>query len=349
MPESPLVQPPPRPHPDAAVQLSRPAPAITVVLPVHNQGATIAARYAELTAVLAGRSYEILAVDDGSTDASFAVLRDLAARDPCLRVVRLRRGFGRTAALAAGFDRARGAVVVTLDAEGRTDPADIPRLLHYLDQGYDVVSGRRDVPRALPTRVGNYLISIATGVRLHDYGCPLKAYRAEVIKEMHLYGDLYRFIPAIASWHGVRIAEVEVHERAGHGVRPGAGLWRVLSVLLDLITVRFLLHYAVRPMHSFGMLGGAMLLISGLLGSYLAIVKFVGGEDIGSRPLLLLALLLALVGIQLLVLGLLAELIVRVYYEVQRKPTYAVREVVEIAAPPSAAVPSPQEGAEAEA
>jgi glycosyltransferase involved in cell wall biosynthesis len=307
------------------------APAITVVLPIHNHRAVIAARYAELKAALDGQSYEILAVDDGSTDGSFVVLRELAAQDLSLRVVRLRRAFGQTAALAAGFAGARGAVIVTLDAEGQTDPLDISRLLAQLDLGFDIVSGRRDGQQPLVISAANRLISMATGVYLHDYGCPLKVYRADVVKDMSLYGDLYRFIPAIASWQGIQIAEVTVRGRQGAGGRTGIRFGRAINVLLDLITVRFLLNYAIRPMHSFGLVGGALLFLAGLFGSYLAVVKIGMGEDIGSRPLLLLTALLGLVGIQFLVLGLLAELTVRVYYEIQRKPIYAIRETVEAA------------------
>jgi glycosyltransferase involved in cell wall biosynthesis len=304
------------------------APLITVVVPVRNRRASIGARIRQVGAALAGHSYEIIAVDDGSIDGTFEALRELAACDPRLRAVQLRRPFGRTAALAAGFERARGAAVVTLDAEGQTNPADVPRLLAKLDEGFDIVSGRRDIPRSLPTRLGNWLISRATRLRLHDYGCPIKAYRADVIAELRLYGDLYRLAPAIASWRGVRVAEAEVHEHLVPEVGPGAGLRRVLAVLLDTITVRFLLGYTARPMQGFGRVGGALLAAGVLLAGYLAVVRLGFGQDIGERPLLLLAALLGLLGAQLLALGLLAELLVRVYYEAQRKPIYAVREEI---------------------
>jgi len=326
MVETSTVQAPPQPTSDLVRPLD--APSITVVLPIHNQRDLIAARYGELRAALQGLLYEIIVVDDGSGDGGFEVLRQLAEGDPHLRAVRLRRAFGRSAALAAGFDRARGATIVTFDAGGQTAAADIPRLLESFERGCDVVSGwRRGIRRMPHIALANWLISAATGVPLHDYGCPLKAYRADVVREMSLYGDLYRFIPAIASWQGVKIAEVEVWGQPS-APRRGA-LLRGVRVLLDLITVRFLLGYAARPMQSFGLIGAGLLLGSSLLGAYLAFVKFGLGEDIGARPLLLLALLLALVGIQFLVLGLLAELIIRVYYESQDKPTYLVRETVE--------------------
>jgi glycosyltransferase involved in cell wall biosynthesis len=312
-------------------------PEITVVLPLQNRRASVARRVAEIGAALDGRRFEILAVDDGSIDGTFAELQRLAATDARLRVVRLRRPFGRTAALAAGFERARGEAVVTIDAEGQTDPADIPALLAKLGQGYDIASGRRDIPRALPTRIGNALISRATRLPLHDYGCPLKAYRTEVVRRLRLYGDLYRLAPAVAAWDGVRVAEVEVRERLVPEAPPGSGLGRIMRVLLDILTVRFLLGYTARPMQAFGRVALALIAAAGVICAYLAALKLALGQDIGERPLLLLAAVLALIGAQFLALGLLAELQVRVYYEAQHKPIYAVRE--EIGAPEEAAAP----------
>lgn len=305
-------------------------PALSVIVPLRNRRATIEQRYLELSAVLhrLGIAYEIIMVDDGSIDGSFGVLHDLATEDRALRAVRLRRRFGRSAALAAGFDRARGALIATIDADGQTDPDDLPLLLSQLDQGHDIVSGRRNRPRSSLTRVGNWLISRATGLHLRDYGCPLKLYRAEAIDDLHLYGDLYRFLPAIAYGQGARVAEVEVRERDGYASPMGGSLLNALGVVLDLITVHFLLRYSKRPMHNFGLLGGLMLVGSVGLAAYLGLVKFVGGQDIGDRPLLLLIALLVLVGIQFLVLGLLAELVVRLYYEMQQKPIYLVRDEI---------------------
>jgi glycosyltransferase involved in cell wall biosynthesis len=306
-------------------------PDITIVLPLQNRRVSIARRVGEIGVALAGRRYEIIAVDDSSIDGSFEALRSLAAADERIHAVQLRRPFGRTAALAAGFERARGTAVVTIDAEGQSDPQDIPALLATLDAGNDIAAGRRDIPRSLPTRLGNALISRVTRLPLHDYGCPLKAYRTDVVRELRLYGDLYRLAPAIAAWQGVRVAEVPVREHVVPEARPGSGLGRVLRVLLDLLTVRFLLGYTARPMQAFGrvalvLLGGAVVICL-----YLALLKIGFGQDIGERPLLLLAAMLALIGVQFLALGLLAELQVRVYYETQQKPIYAVRE--EIGAP----------------
>src|SRR5690349_16317445 len=231
-------------------------PTISIVIPVYNQRAYLAARCAEAHAALAGRPHEIIAVDDGSSDGSFELLRGLADGDPLLRVVRLRRSFGRSAALAAGFARAQGEYVVTLDADAQTEASDILRLLEALDEGYDVVSGWRHTVHQPPhVLAANRLISAVTGVNLHDYGCPLKAYRADVVKELRLYGDISRFLPAIAGWQGVRVAEVAIEGRRVVGRAALGGLPRATRVLLDLITVRFLLGYAARPMQSFGLIG----------------------------------------------------------------------------------------------
>jgi glycosyltransferase involved in cell wall biosynthesis len=317
---------PPEPRGDDAAE----APAISVVIPIRNQRDRIVARCAEAHAALAKWPHEIIVVDDGSTDGGFDVLRELAADDPLLRVVRLRRAFGRSAALAAGFARACGEYIVTLDADAQTEAADIPRLLEAFDDDYDVVSGWRRAVRQPPhVAAANRVISAVTGVRLRDYGCPLKAYRADVVKSLNLYGDLYRFLPAIASWQGVRVAEVAIEGRRVVDEAALGGLLRAARVLLDLITVRFLLGYTARPMQSFGLVGATVLFLAGLLVAYLGYVKIGLGQNIGDRPLLLLTALLALVGIQFLVLGLLAELITRVYFEIQDKPIYVVRETVE--------------------
>ncbi|NWG18803.1 MAG: glycosyltransferase [Chloroflexi bacterium] len=304
------------------------SPDISVVLPFHNRRATIAARYAAIATALRDRSFEVIAVDDGSIDGGYAALAPIAASHACLRVVRLRRSFGLTAAQAAGVDRARGAIVVMIDGDGQMEAGDIPALLDALAAGADVAVGHRTIPRSLPTRVGNLLISAVTGVRLHDYGCPLKAYRADVVRSMRLYGSLYRLAPAIAGWYGATIVEVNVRERHVAGIGPGTGLMRVLQVLLDLLTVRFLRGYAARPMQGFGRVGLALLGAGLALGTYLAYVRLWLQIDIGERPLLLLAALLGLIGVQFLALGLLAELVVRVYFEAQQKPIYAVRDEI---------------------
>ena len=274
-------------------------------------------------------------MDDGSTDGSFEVLKRLHQGDERLKVIRFRRNFGQTAAFAAGFDRSQGQVVITMDADLQNDPADIPLLLEKVVEGYDVVSGwrlpRQDpfLTRRLPSMMANWLISQVTRVRLHDYGCSLKAYRREVVKNVQLYGELHRFIPAIANWTGVSVAEVPVRHYPRRFGKSKYGLSRTARVLLDLLTVRFLLSYSTRPIHIFGGLGLISFVAGISLGGYLSYVKFVLGEKIGDRPLLLLAILLMVMGVQLISMGLLGELVVRTYYETLDKPIYAVREVLD--------------------
>lgn len=309
---------------------------LSVIIPLFNEEENIEPLYSRLKETLEdfGIDHEIIMVDDGSTDGSFDILKGLQAKNPLLRVVRLRRNFGQTAAFAAGFDYARGEVIVTLDADLQNDPADIPALLSKIEEGYDVVSGwrvRRKDPflsRRFPSLVANFLISEVTGVRLHDYGCSLKAYRREVIESIDLYGELHRFIPALASGVGISLAEVPVSHQERRFGRSKYGLSRTLKVLLDLLTVRFLLSYSTRPIHIFGSVGLLAFLAGILLGVYLTYIKFAYYQDIGDRPLLLLAILLMVVGIQTITMGLLGELIVRTYHEAQDKPIYAVREVL---------------------
>jgi glycosyltransferase involved in cell wall biosynthesis len=309
---------------------------LTIVLPVYNEAGALPELHAELTTVLSalGKSYEIIAVDDGSRDESLAVLKQLAQADPHLVVIALRRNFGQTAAFAAGFDHARGAVVVTLDADGQNDPTDIPAILSKLEEGYDIVSGwrqNRKEPfflRRLPSIIANWLISRSTDVKLHDYGCSLKAYRSEVVKNVHLYGELHRFIPALASWMGVEIAEVMVNDRKRAYGKSKVGLGRTLRVLFDLLTVGFLLSYSARPMQLFGLLGLASFGAGTLFGLYLTALKVFYRVSLSNRPLLWLAVLLIVIGVQFFSLGLIAEMTTRTYHETQNKPIYAVREIV---------------------
>ena len=307
---------------------------LSVVVPFYNEEANVLPWYEALAKVLGalGRSYEIIAVDDGSADATFARLREIHLVDPRLRVIRFRRNFGQTAALSAGFDHANGDVIVTMDGDLQNHAEDIPRLLQKIDEGYDVVSGwrvkRQDakISRVVPSRIANYLISGVTGVKLHDYGCSLKAYRGDVVKGIRLYGELHRFIPAVVSWMGTRTAEIPVEHSPRRAGKSKYGIWRTTRVVLDLVAVRFLLSFLAKPIQIFGLLGLVCGGLGGLLGLYLAYVKFFLGESIGSRPLLFLAGLLILVGVQFVVLGLLGEMITRVYYEVQGKRTYVIRE-----------------------
>jgi glycosyltransferase involved in cell wall biosynthesis len=309
-------------------------PELSVVVPIYNEEESIPALYERLTGALTamGAGYEIIAVDDGSRDRSFALLRDLANIDRRLRVVRFRRNFGQTAAFTAGFERARGEVVVTIDADLQNDPTDIPRLLDKIGEGYDVVSGwrarRQDAfwNRRLPSIIANRLISLVTGLRLHDYGCSLKAYRREVVQDLQLYGELHRFIPAIASWQGVEVAELAVNHEPRRFGKSKYGIGRTLRVMLDLMTVRFLLSYATRPMQIFGLVGLLLAAIGAVILGYLGFVRLVIGDPIAARPLTLLGVLVTVLGIQFISIGLLGEMIVRNSNAGQRGAIYRVRE-----------------------
>jgi glycosyltransferase involved in cell wall biosynthesis len=312
---------------------------LSVVIPVRNEALALEELHRELTDVLGawGRSYEIIVVDDGSTDDSYEILRRLQAIDPYLRVIRLRRNFGQTAAFAAGFDHALGRVIVTSDGDLQNDPHDIPALVETLERGCDIVCGwrkdRKDpfVSRKLPSMLANRLISAATGVRLHDYGCSLKAFRAEVVKPLRLYGEMHRFIPAIASEQGVAIRERPVRHRPRRHGRSKYGIGRTIRVILDLVTVKFLLSYSTRPLQIFGLIGGAMGLVGVAISGWLAFEKLRQFDtySLSNRPLLLLGILLIFTGVQLVTLGLLAELQARTYHESQNKPIYVIREILQ--------------------
>lgn len=316
-------------------------PDLSVVIPVYNEAPNVAELYRELSDTLGawGRPYEIIFVDDGSADRTFETLAGLQAGDARVRVIRLRRNFGQTAAFAAGFAHARGRYVATSDGDLQNDPRDLPALVEGIEQGADVVCGwrrhRKDpfLSRRLPSMLANRLISWATGVRLHDYGCSLKVFRAEVVRSMRLYGEMHRFLPAIASEFGVRIEEQVVNHRARKHGRSKYGIGRTVRVLLDLVTVKFLLSYSTRPLQMFGLIG---LLVGGLGGAvlaYLGYIRLTTPQAIGDRPLLLLGVLLAFTGVQFITIGLLAELQARTYHESQDKPIYAIREILETPAP----------------
>jgi glycosyltransferase involved in cell wall biosynthesis len=310
------------------------SPDLSIVIPLYNEEESIPLLYQELTDALAeiGYSYEVIIVDDGSQDNSFAQLRAVYQRDPRWRIIRFRHNFGQTAGLSAGFEAAQGRIVITMDADLQNDPRDIPKLLVEIEQGYDIVSGWRVerkepfVSRRLPSMMANHLISQTTQVSLHDYGCTLKAYRSEVVKNVRLYGELHRFIPAVASWMGVTVSEVPVNDRARRYGKSKYGIGRTFRVILDLLTVSFLLRFATKPLHVFGGLGFIIATLGSVIGAYLLYVKFFVGEAIGDRPLLLLAVVLIILGIQMICTGLLAELVMRVYYEPRGRPTYMVRE-----------------------
>ncbi len=312
---------------------------LSVVVPLYDEALNVFDLHAELTAALEGlkKPYEILLVDDGSKDGTGDRILELEARDPRVRAILLRRNFGQTAAFSAGFDHARGKVVVTSDGDLQNDPQDIPALVRRLDDGFDLVCGwrkRRQDPwsKRLPSFFANRLISWATGVRLHDYGCSLKAMRAEVVQGVKLYGEMHRFIPAVASWMGVRVAELSVNHRPRTRGASKYGIGRTVRVLLDLFTVKFLLNYGTRPAHLFGLMGLAFGGLGAAILVYLAFIRLFLDTAIGGRPMLLLGALLFLTGVILVNFGLMGELLVRTYHESQGKPIYVIKARPESAA-----------------
>lgn len=311
-------------------------PELSIVIPVFNEAPNVESLYRELTTTLGrgSRTFEIIIIDDGSSDETFAKLSSLQARDPRLRVIRFRRNFGQTAAFAAGFAYARGKMVVTADGDLQNDPADIQQMADRIEhQGFDIVCGyrkdRKDklVTRRIPSILANKLISWATGVELHDYGCSLKVFRSEVVKPLRLYGEMHRFLPAIASQFGVRIDEVVVNHRPRTAGTSKYGLSRTVRVMLDLLTVKFLLNYSTRPLQIFGLLGIVAGGLGGVILTWLGYVRLIERQAIADRPLLLLGMLLVFIGVQLVTFGLLAELLARTYYESQNKTVYAIREI----------------------
>lgn len=309
---------------------------LSVVVPVYNEEESLPELIREITSVLdpSGLSYEIVCIDDGSSDASFDVLSKLSVTHPQLVVGRFRRNFGQTAAMQAGFDAARGRHVATLDADLQNDPRDILPMLEKLQQGYDLVAGwraaRQDrlLDRRLPSILANRLISATTHVRLHDYGCTMKLMTADIAKSVRLYGEMHRFIPVMAALVGARMCEMAVHHRQRRFGRSKYGIGRTTRVLLDLLTVLFLQSYLARPMQVFG-LGGLVLTVTGLgVSSWLAVEKLVFGAQLSNRPLLTLGVMMILVGVQLLSLGLVADVLGRTYHEAQNKRPYFVREWV---------------------
>lgn len=308
---------------------------VSVVIPLFNEEENVEILYERLRSVLEayGTKYEMIFVDDGSTDATLPLLEEIQSKDLNVMVLSLRRNFGQTAAFAAGFDFARGDVVITMDGDLQNDPNDIPKMLEAIAD-VDLVSGwrknRQDtfISRKLPSKIANWLISKVTGVRLHDYGCSLKAYRRDVVKNLRLYGEMHRFIPAVASWYGVRIKEIETLHHPRLRGKSKYGIGRTVKVLLDLITVKFLQSFSTKPIQFFGPIG----ILFGMIGTgicgYLSIEKLLYGISIGSRPLLMLGGLLIIVGVQFIGLGLLGEMIVRVYHESQKKPIYTLKKIL---------------------
>jgi dolichol-phosphate mannosyltransferase len=310
------------------------APDISVFLPVLNEEPNLRPLHEKMSAALdaLGRSAEVIYVDDGSTDNSLNVLRELAAEDPRVRVISLRRNYGQTAAMSAGIDAARGRVLIPMDADLQNDPADIRRLLDKLDEGYDVVSGwrknRQDkmFTRKIPSMLANRLISWIGGVPLHDYGCSLKAYRRDVLVDVRLYGEMHRFIPIYASWAGARVTEIPVEHHARTMGKSKYGLSRTLKVVFDLITIKFMASYQTKPIYVFGTFGTLAFAISLLAGLYAVFLKLTHRADFVQTPLPILTIVMFAVGVQFILMGLLAEMLVRTYHESQAKAIYAVRE-----------------------
>ncbi|MGI2903692.1 glycosyltransferase family 2 protein [Tolypothrix sp. VBCCA 56010] len=316
--------------------MSSVVPDVSVVVPIYNEVESIPHLLEAIASTLTASelSYEIICVDDGSSDGSAEFLRREAQTRNDLKAVILRRNYGQTAAMSAGFNHALGKAIVTLDADLQNDPVDIPLLLAKLEEGYDLVSGwrknRQDgaLKRLLPSKIANWLIRRTTSVNIHDYGCSLKAYRAELVADMNLYGELHRFLPALAYIEGARITEIPVRHHARRFGQSKYGLSRTFRVLMDLLTILFMKKFLTRPMHVFGLWGLISMLSGGAIAIYLTFVKLAFHQDIGDRPLLILAVLLLVTGVQLFCFGLLAELLMRTYHESQGRPIYRVREVV---------------------
>jgi glycosyltransferase involved in cell wall biosynthesis len=312
------------------------SPSISIVIPLLNEGENLPELYERLRNVISPYTdCEIIFIDDGSTDNTFEILRQLHEKDAAVKIIRFRRNFGQTAALSAGFDHASGDIIVTMDGDLQNDPEDIPKFLEKIEDGYDMVCGwrvdRNDplLSKKIPSKISNWLASRLTHIKLHDNGCTLKAYRSEIIKSIRLYGEMHRYIPAAASWMGVSIKEIPVsHHPRTHG-KSKYTVSRLFRGLLDLMTVKFLLSYSTRPMQLFGIPGIISGFLGVLTGGYLVFVKFFYDVSIGDRPLLMLAVLLTILGIQFISMGLLGEIIIRTYYEVLNKPIYSIREVIE--------------------
>jgi glycosyltransferase involved in cell wall biosynthesis len=314
---------------------------LSVIIPLFNEEESIEPLYAKLIAVLSklNKPFEIIFINDGSSDRSYEILSRLAAKDINLKVIQLRRNFGQTAAMSAGFDHARGKIIVPMDADLQNDPADIPLLLAKLDEGYDVASGWRkdrqdkEPLRILTSKLANWLIGLFTGVKLHDSGCSLKAYRAEILKGTRLYGEMHRFIPALANLMGAKICEVPVTHHPRAFGQSKYGFKRVLKVVLDLITVKFLADFSTKPLYMFGGIGAALFAGAVLAGAETLWERFTYGTFVHNNPVILIAVFLGILSINFVMMGLLAELIVRTYHESQNKPIYHVRELKNLSSP----------------
>jgi glycosyltransferase involved in cell wall biosynthesis len=310
---------------------------ISIVIPLYNEEKNVEELVASLNEIIRtlDRETEIIYVDDGSTDETFEILSKLKKSNDCIRIIRFTRNFGQTAAMSAGFDYANGKVIITMDGDLQNDPRDIPLLLEKIEEGHDIVSGwrvnRQDkvIFRKMPSKIANWLIGLITGVKLHDSGCTLKAYRSDVIKNLRLYGEMHRFIPALASSRGAKIAEVKVNHYPRKRGTSKYGISRTIRVILDLITIKFLLSFLTRPLQIFGLLGFAFSGMGFLICLYLSIVRLFFGQGLSDRPILLLGAVLLVLGVQFIGFGLIAEMQTRTYYEVQNKHTYVIKDLIE--------------------
>ncbi|MGB2807990.1 MAG: glycosyltransferase family 2 protein [Sedimentisphaerales bacterium] len=316
--------------------MDKKSPEVSIVVPLLNEQDNIGPLYEQITQTLTDEyNYEVIFVDDGSTDESFNILSRFQKADDKVRVIRFRKNFGQTAALAAGFAHAQGSIIVAIDADLQNDPADIPKMIEKLQEGFDVVSGWRKkrhdnaITRLIPSKIANWLIAKITRVKLHDFGCTLKVYRREVLAETKLYGEMHRFIPALASWNGASICEMVVNHRPRTAGTAKYGLNRTIKVVLDLITVKFLGSFSTKPIYIFGGLGVLSGIVSILAGLVVIYQKIANNFPMNRNPLLVLTAMLVTTTIQFILMGLLAELLVRTYHESQNRPTYVIKEILE--------------------
>ena len=310
---------------------------LSIVIPVYNERENISYLYENLNKVLPtlGRKYEVILIDDGSTDGTFNELVKIHEQNNNYKILKFRKNFGQTPAMSAGFDYANGEIIITLDADLQNDPKDIPLLIEKMNEGYDIVSGwrinRQDkaMSRKLPSKIANWLIAKLTGVKIHDYGCTLKAYSRDVVKNIELYGEMHRYIPAVASWMGISVAEVPVHHHSRKFGKSKYGISRTIRVILDIIILKYLLSYSQRPIQIFGLMG----LVTGSIGCivtiYLIIMRLFFNVPLSSRPLFTLSIFMIFIGLQLITMGILGELIMRTYHEASGKPTYAIRQIID--------------------
>ena len=307
---------------------------ISIVIPVYNESESIRFLIEEIIGVMHSNNYlfEVIVVNDGSNDLTFQTLEDLSLEIDELLAIHLRKNYGQTAAMSAGFDNTSGEIIICLDGDLQNDPRDIPKLISNINEGFDLICGwryeRKDklINRKIPSKIANKLIGLVTGIKLHDYGCSLKAFKKEIIDDIKLYGELHRFLPVLANIEGAKIKEIKVNHRSRKYGSSKYGIDRTFRVLMDLLTVWFMNKFLTRPMYVFGFIGIVSILSSFLISSYLIVIKFLG-EDIGARPLLIFALILGIAGVQLFSFGLLGELLMRTYHESQNRPIYRIRKV----------------------